>query len=116
MSRHFCPHPGCSVILPHGVARCPDHELKAWHTPTPPTRIRGRQNQALKRQLWQSDPKCAHCRRILLPSQMIRDHIVPLTESGQQDQPTNEGCQGLCSTCHDAKTQAESLRAKQRYA
>jgi 5-methylcytosine-specific restriction enzyme A len=40
-----------------------------------------------------------------------RDHVIPLAEGGQDD-ASNE--QGLCDPCHEAKSLAESLRARRR--
>jgi 5-methylcytosine-specific restriction protein A len=61
--------------------------------------------------LWAKDPRCARCQRVIAPKEMIRDHIVPLEEGGQ-DIETNT--QVLCLECHQAKTSQESLRGRMR--
>lgn len=62
--------------------------------------------------LFMRSPLCVHCQqlgRVTLATQ--RDHVIPLAEGGA-DHQTNE--QALCEPCHDIKSQAESLRGRQR--
>ena len=42
---------------------------------------------------------------------MVRDHIVPLTEGGTED---DSNIQPLCDDCHTRKTHAESWRGLMR--
>lgn len=51
--------------------------------------------------------ECKKLGRISLATQ--RDHVIPLAEGGLDDD-TNE--QGLCESCHEAKSLAEALRAR----
>jgi 5-methylcytosine-specific restriction protein A len=57
--------------------------------------------------LWVKDPRCQVCHRVVAPHAMIRDHIIPLAEGGQ-DNETNE--QILCFDCSRTKTAEESRR------
>jgi 5-methylcytosine-specific restriction endonuclease McrA len=108
--------PNCSVMLPHGVDRCPAHQRKAWHSSYPVKRVTGRPLTKLREALWdQQGGRCATCQRPILLSQMRRDHIIPLAE-GTKDQPINDGCQGLCLACDKKKTEADSLRGRMRNA
>ncbi len=87
-----------------------------WQHDAPVVRVRGRRLQALRRALFAAHPLCVMCEaegRTALAK--IRDHIAPLAE-GNQDQPNNGGCQGLCQACSDAKTHAESMRGQRRKA
>jgi 5-methylcytosine-specific restriction protein A len=83
----------------------------AWGHAQPVERVRGRKLQRLRLELWDKDPHCATCKRLLLPEQMIRDHIVPLAEGGLD---VEQNTQPLCKKCSDAKTQAESARGVRR--
>ncbi len=40
------------------------------------------------------------------------DHVVPVAEGGSHDQANG---QGLCSSCHAAKTRDEAARGRQRW-
>src|SRR5678815_1721147 len=93
---------------------CTTHTKQAWRgrQSLPPPRMRGRKLQAARLALWDKEPHCRGCGRLLLPSQMIRDHIIPLAEGGQ-DIETNT--QPLCSDCNETKTQAESARGVRRH-
>lgn len=62
-------------------------------------------------ELYGQDPRCAQCKRVFLPKQLIRDHIIPLAEGGQD---TETNTQLLCCACHDQKSYAESERGKAR--
>jgi len=88
-----------------GTPGCTQHVRGAWRSTPPPPRIRGRTLQRLRLELYARDPRCAVCRRVLLPSQMIRDHIVNLKAGGQD---IVENTQILCGPCHDLKTAEES--------
>jgi 5-methylcytosine-specific restriction enzyme A len=97
-----------------GKFQCTKHQADAWRTLDRPevTRIRGRELQRRRAQLFASHPWCARCldegRRTRAT---IRDHIVPLAEGGTEDE-TN--IQGLCLDCSDLKTVGESTRGVQR--
>jgi 5-methylcytosine-specific restriction endonuclease McrA len=84
----------------------------AWGTTHGQKRIGGHLLQRLRLQLWtKADGRCAQCRRPILLSEGIRDHVIPLAQ-GTQDRPTNDGCQWLCHECSDRKTQAEALHGR----
>jgi len=103
-----CSHPKC------GNLNCTRHQAAAWRTTSgpPPPRIRGRQLQRLRMQLFAAHPWCVLClRRGVKKAATIRDHIIPLGEGGRDDE-TNE--QGLCHDCSDIKTRAESARGVRR--
>ena len=75
-------------------------------------RIRGSKLTALREALFRDNPLCVLCQaRGIVRLATIRDHIVPLSVAGV-DLPTNDGMQGLCASCHDEKTKAESLAAR----
>lgn len=106
-----CPVPGCPNLIRSG--RCDKHGGAAtvghrWDTRPPVQRIRGRQLQALRRELLEQEPICRVCRKALAT---IRDHIINLEEGGTEDEAN---CQPLCQACSDAKTHAESMRGQRR--
>jgi len=106
----FCAEPRCGVMVPKGY--CANHTKAQWTSQQPTTRIRGRKLQLLRAQLFDREPLCAECKRHnRVAIAVIRDHIIPLAEGGKDDR-TNE--QGLCQACSDKKTQAESLRGRDR--
>ena len=108
-----CTHPGCGVLVRDGSGRCTKHPKPAWAKPVQATkRITGRRLQQLRAELFRRAPMCAECERqgrITLASQ--RDHIKPLTEGGTD---TEDNVQGLCETCHDAKSLQERLQGQRR--
>jgi 5-methylcytosine-specific restriction protein A len=73
----------------------------------------GRWLQRARERLFARDPLCAECRRqnrVAVATQ--RDHIVPLSEGGTDD---DENIQGLCDACHEAKSaREEAARARAR--
>lgn len=103
--RRPCTQPGCPQLQP-----CPVHvrdtSIGYGHAGT--KRIRGRKLQAMRARLFQREPWCRACKERLAT---IRDHVIPLSEGGKDDE-TNE--QPLCQMCSDAKTQAEARRGQQR--
>lgn len=101
----------CPVLVSSG--RCVEHggEREPWQSKEEPPRIRGRKLQALRLDLWLRDPACRLCRRVLALKEMIRDHVVPLAEGGED---IDENTQPLCQDCSDAKTEAESARGVRR--
>lgn len=96
-----------------GSGRCAKHPRQAWAKPATATkRITGRRLQAMRADLFARDPLCAECfrqGRVTLATQ--RDHIKALAEGGADDA---SNVQGLCATCHDAKTKAEAARGVRR--
>ena len=71
------------------------------HT-TAERRMTGRRLQARRLRIWQLDPHCADCRRVVAyPDGFELDHKVPLYLGGQD---TDENCQVMCPDCHRAKT------------
>ena len=106
-----CGHPGCRALVDDGSNRCPAHTVAWKRRDDAPFRIRGSKLTALREALFRDNPLCVHCQaRGVTRLATIRDHIVPLSVAGV-DLPTNEGCQGLCQECSDAKTEGERLTA-----
>lgn len=106
-----CTKPGCGVLVRDGSGRCQAHQREAWgKKPTAAKRITGRKLQALRADLFRRQPLCVQCKErglVVLATQ--RDHIVPLSEGGED---TEDNVQGLCAPCHDGKSLAERLRAQ----
>jgi len=72
----------------------------------------GRKLQAARAALFLAQPLCVLCQaqgRVTLATQ--RDHIVPLSEGGQD---AADNTQGLCEPCHEEKSLAERLKAQRR--
>jgi 5-methylcytosine-specific restriction endonuclease McrA len=83
-------------------------------------RITGRRLQARRLSVWQRDPTCAACGRVVdYPSGFELDHKVPLFMGGED---VEENCQVLCvhfevidgqrikTGCHASKTLSEAPR------
>ena len=107
-----CSENRCPALVRGG--RCPDHggPTPAWRTDHSADRIRGRRLQHLRATLFMREPLCRTCvqaGRTTIAT--IRDHVVPLAEGGR-DVASNE--QPICADCHEAKTQAESMRGRKR--
>jgi len=103
-----CTYPKCPNL------NCQAHTVEAWRTRDRPTvpRIRGRELQRRRAQLFARHPWCVECAKHGKQTRAtIRDHIVPLAECGTED---DANCQALCLDCSDAKTEAESRRGIQR--
>lgn len=83
--------------------------VRPWSHPVPVIRIRGRELQRLRAQLFLRQPFCAIC---LVQPSTIRDHIVPLAEGGLD---IDSNTQGLCNDCSETKTCEESARGVQRW-
>jgi 5-methylcytosine-specific restriction protein A len=95
-----------------GRLYCTDHKRPAWQKRVPTPRIRGRKLQRERKRLFTEQLWCVHCLKegkCTLP--MIRDHIVPLAEGGED---VYENTQPLCQVHSDAKTQQEALRGMRR--
>ena len=66
----------------------------------------------MRAELFAAKPLCAECERQGRTAlAVIRDHVIPLAEGGE-DSSNNE--QGLCVACHEVKTKAESARGIRR--
>ncbi|MBC3931988.1 HNH endonuclease [Undibacterium sp. CY22W] len=108
-----CTMVGCYQYVSDGSGRCAAHQYQKWQKRKDVAkRITGRRLQELREQLFRADPLCAECRRNdRITAATQRDHIVPLSEGGE-DVPKN--VQGLCDACHDAKSKAEAKRGRAR--
>lgn len=108
-----CTYPGCGALVRDGSGRCTRHPKPSWaKKPTASKRTRGRALQRLRAELFERQPLCADCRRngrVTLATE--RDHIVPLEEGGED---VESNVQGLCASCHDAKSKAERARGVRR--
>jgi 5-methylcytosine-specific restriction protein A len=95
-----------------GSGRCEAHPKKAWVKAAPVKRITGRRLQAMRAALFARQPLCAECaRQGRVRASTQRDHVVPLSEGGADDE-TNE--QGLCDACHAEKSQREAATGRTR--
>jgi 5-methylcytosine-specific restriction enzyme A len=111
---HPCATPSCGALLPRGTSHCVRHAPQghSWDVrrQTPITRVTGRKLQAKRLELFAREPFCRTCaqqgRKRLAT---IRDHIVSLAEGGTEDE---SNIAPLCQACSDAKTHAESMRAR----
>lgn len=75
-------------------------------------RTRGRKLQQMRARLFARQPWCVACLRWGRHTRpTIRDHIIPLTEGGADDE-SNE--QALCKPCNDRKAHEESARGVRR--
>lgn len=75
---------------------------------TQTVRIRGNSLKAIRREFFKAHPLCAECERqgrVTLAQEL--DHITPLWAGGPESAANR---QGLCITCHDAKTAAEAAQ------
>ena len=108
-----CTKPGCKVLSLDGSGRCQAHPKPKWEKrPNSPKRITGRTLQRLRAKLFEEHPLCAECtRQGRVAEAKQRDHIIPLTEGGED---VESNVQGLCCACHDMKSEAERLRAIKR--
>jgi 5-methylcytosine-specific restriction protein A len=110
--KEIMPHTPPRICAQCGRPGCTQHQRPAFAHREPPARIRGRQLQRLRQQLFRDAPLCVDCLahgRVTVAT--IRDHVVPLTEGGRDD---DTNTQALCVECHDQKSQRESERGKQR--
>jgi len=79
---------------------------------TAPPRLRGRASQERRAEvLARNGGRCVRCNQVRAA---IADHIVNLGKvSGRDDRTvTASEMQGLCKSCHDAKTHEESMTAR----
>ena len=85
----------------------------AWQGSSP-NRTRGAVWAKIRKAVLVEEPVCRQCVKYGYtdpnPS-TICDHITPLAEGGKDDRLN---LQGLCGTCHNEKTLAESARSQGR--
>jgi len=106
-----CKHHGCGVLVKDGTSRCAAHKLAQWVKRPEVKRMTGRALQRARHALFNREPLCRECasKGYTVPATQ-RDHIKPLTEGGSDD---DDNIQPLCDACHDVKSKAERLRARQ---
>lgn len=113
-----CPKTGChNLTTTRG--RCDDHQRRAWENPSANTRaLTGAERGRIRRTTLARHPVCQctgwcgeHHGPCATPSTEA-DHIVPVGEGGARTDPGN--LQGLCTDCHDVKTQADKARMAAR--
>ena len=113
---HACPVRGCG--RPTTTDRCEIHGANApthgWSTnrrQDVKRSIVGRGLHKARLALFvKAMAMCQVCRRPLRdPSEMIRDHVVPLAEGGPD---IESNTQALCKNCDRVKTQSEARRGR----
>lgn len=81
-------------------------ERKPWVSNHSKRVITGHALQKARAKLFAINPLCVECQKKGLTAlAVIRDHITPLALGGKD---IESNTQGLCLSCHDAKTAAES--------
>ena len=108
-ARKVCAEPGCPTLVDTG--RCPTHARKPWsvgrHDHGTTTRTGTAAYFRWRRQVMARDRNTC---RIKGPGCTQRateaDHITPIAWGGAEYDPANG--QGICHTCHEAKTRAEA--------
>lgn len=107
-----CTQVGCRAMAVNG-GRCEAHQREQWlKKPQQVKRITGRRLQRMRAELFMREPLCRCCKELgIVTLATQRDHIKPLFEGGTDD---DGNIQPLCDDCHDAKSAAESLRAKKK--
>lgn len=109
--KKYCNYPLCRNMAKIG-ARCDVHAHKKWDNSRSYSKrvFKGRTLQRERKRLFDAEPLCAECLKVGRDSvAVIRDHIIPLAEGGQ-DIPSNT--QGLCESCNKIKTQKEAQRGR----
>ncbi|MBL0720203.1 HNH endonuclease [Piscinibacter sp. Jin2] len=99
----------CGRTVAGGGSRCELHPKQAWAKPEGHKRRAGWWLHQQRVRLFRRAPWCVHCERQglkVLATQ--RDHIVPLSEGGLDEEANT---QGLCDGCHQVKSEVERLRA-----
>lgn len=76
-------------------------------------RIRGRKLQRIRERYLRAHPLCKRCAEIgiVRPATDV-DHIVALVNGGAEDEFDDSNRQGLCTDCHQAKTNEDLGRAE----
>lgn len=107
-----CSKPGCNALVYDGSARCDKHKPPKWtKRADSPKRITGRKLQRMRDELFKAQPLCVEClKHGRLTPATERDHIMPLFEGGTD---TDDNVQALCHDCHEIKSKAERIRARQ---
>lgn len=98
------------MLVRDGTSRCPAHKVAAWgkHDKSP-KRITGRRLQAQRQALFSREPLCRECSRLgFVTLAVIRDHIKPLGEGGED---VDDNVQPLCQACSDRKTAGEDRKS-----
>ena len=102
----------CGVLVRDGTSRCAKHPRAAWVQKAPYKRESGRRLQEKRKALFSREPFCRVCAlRGFLILAVIRDHIIPLAEGGED---VDENTQPVCRSCSDAKTEQERRRGGAR--
>lgn len=96
-----CPVGPCAHAQP-----CPVHRPRPAWTKSSPRPKRGRPWRRFVDQVRAEEPICQLCQR--RPTEEV-DHKIPVAEGGRT---VRENLQGVCLTCHKAKTAKESARAR----
>lgn len=103
--KHPCRHAGCRALASGGYCptHAPIHTRPAWESTQTSSHARGygRVWQRLRVMILNRDPICMVCQRC--PSTAV-DHIRPKARGGGDDE---SNLQGICETCHTAKTNRE---------
>jgi len=110
MPKRACTKSGCpNYAVING--RCEQHKRQSWEKNNAEKRvIKGRTLQRERDRLFNEFPLCAECERQgRVTVAVIRDHIKPLAEGGED---TEDNTQGLCVACHDKKSAGESKRGR----
>lgn len=98
--------------LPSRLGKAPSRQMET--TNTSERRMTGRKLQDRRWRMWQKDPHCADCGRVVeFPHGFELDHKVPLFMGGED---TEDNCQLLCVRydgrnklgCHSTKTAREA--------
>ena len=109
-----CTAPGCGKLVRDWSGRCEAHQKPVWSKRVDaPKRTTGRKLQAMRAQLFRANPLCVACEaqgRVTAATQ--RDHIIPLSEGGADD---DGNTQALCEACHEIKSKAEAARGVRRW-
>lgn len=108
--RKPCTYPGCTALTDGRSSRCPKHPREQWagNATSKGKRTTGRALQRARAELFARAPLCAHCEAEgRVAAAVIRDHIVPLAEGGED---VESNTQGLCQACSDRKSEEERKR------
>lgn len=108
-SKKPCTYPLCPSLTTGG--RCEQHKRPAWEGNNASKRVfKGRSLQRERDRLFSANPLCVECERMGRVSvAVIRDHVMPLGEGGED---VRENTQGLCKACSDKKSQQEARRGR----
>ena len=105
-----CNWPGCPEVIKAGERFCQEHWKKHWakQTKSRNTKEGKKDNRFYSSQRWRNlrkrvlsdEPFCRHCKEkgIIQESQEV-DHI-----DGDRTNNSRSNLQGLCKSCHSAKT------------